>query len=329
MADSMFDEIMRYVGDNAASSTCVVVIFLTLIVTKLLQGLLNFIKGALHVPGSISGLAIKRFEHNELLKTYGLHSVAKHRGQMLKQREVLRFAREKAGMYIPNFIWHSAVLLIALFVALLSVGWILQQVSQVFGDSPQIQAIAACLFGVFYCLACVLLLLVLPLIVLLDIGTFGALWAKLKIMFKKLRLRREGSFDSESCLKRGQVMWFVEGKNAYVVLCAGSLEPYVKRQFVPGMHRVAFSKEQLDWTDDVSGLEDAVVLTCSWDGTEGFDLMIELRKKKVNAYYIGLLSDAWVQYYRFFIAMHLSYEEEISSARPMEESELPSGLLDK
>lgn len=95
------------------------------------------------------------------------------------------------------------------------------------------------------------------------------------------------------------------------------------------MHRVALSKEKLDWTDDVSELKDAVVLTCSWDGTEGFDLMIELRKKKIDAYYIGLLSDAWVQYYRSFFAMYASYEEEISSARPMEESEFPSGLLDK
>ena len=329
MSDSMFDGIMRFVGDNAALSGCVVLIFLALTITKLLQVLLNLIKDALNARGSINGLAIKRFEHNELLETHGLHFVPIFRDKMLKEREVQKLAKERAGIYIPNFIWQSLMLLIAPSVALLSVAWMLQQVSQAFGDSSQIQSLVDGTLMVFGYLICVLWLLGFPLITLLDIGSFRALWTKTKIAFKKVRLRWEGSFDPGSCLKRGQIMWFVDGKNAYVVLYAGSVEPYVERQFVPGMHRVALSKEKLDWIDDVSELKDAVVLTCSWDGTEGFDLMIELRKKKINAYYIGLLSDAWVQYYRSFFAMYASYEEEISSARPMEESEFPSGLLDK
>lgn len=53
MSDSMFDGIMRFVGDNAALSGCVVLIFLALTITKLLQVLLNLIKDALNARGSI------------------------------------------------------------------------------------------------------------------------------------------------------------------------------------------------------------------------------------------------------------------------------------
>lgn len=98
---------------------------------------------------------------------------------MLKEREVQKLAKERAGIYIP-ILFGVLDVAVAPSVALLSVAWMLQQVSQAFGDSSQIQSLVDGTLMVFGYLICVLWLLGFPLITLLDIGHLGPYGQKQK-----------------------------------------------------------------------------------------------------------------------------------------------------
>lgn len=116
---------------------------------------------------------------------------------------------------------------------------------------------------------------------------------------------------------------FGEDESSYLILYLGSRSLPKPFKDIPGLYRVSPNSLYDGLATDIAALRNTAVFTCSWDGTDGFELMRELRKSGVEAYYIGLVSDAWQLYCREFFSMNARYEEGLSKSRPLRKEELP------
>lgn len=322
MLDSFMNAVAELIGQSRAPSVSALMLLFAALLIKSVPALVSkCIDGPL-ADALLKGRAVRRIERARMFESNGLSHIAKCNLNIARELEIKKLSKTISGPYVPPYVFSSLLLVLEFPFVLALIHFSLRLISFFYEMTPnERESVVLCLYGS-------MLLIYFGLIVfnaLLAISGSGSARGFLTKARTCCAIHSSGknSFERECRLDWTSLARFGEDESSYLILYLGSRSLPKPFKDIPGLYRVSPNSLYDGLATDIAALRNTAVFTCSWDGTDGFELMRELRKSGVEAYYIGLVSDAWQLYCREFFSMNARYEEGLSKSRPLRKEELP------
>lgn len=322
MLDSFMNAVVEQIGQSGAPSVSALMLLVATFLIKRIPALASKCLDGPLVDALLKGRAVRRIERARMFEANELGHIAKCNLNIARELEIKKLAKTISGPYAPPYVFNSLLLVFEFPFVLALIHFSLQLISFFYEMTPNERE------NVELFLYSSMLLIYFGLIVfnvLLSISGSGSargFLTKARICCA-IHSSGKNSFERECRLDWTSLARFGEDESSYLILYLGRRSLPKPFKDIPGLYRVSPNSLYDGLATDIAAMRNAVVFTCSWDGADGFELMLELRKAGVEAYYIGLVGDAWQLYCREFFSMNARYEEGLSKSRPLWKEELP------
>lgn len=322
MLDSFMNAVVEQIGQSGAPSVSALMLLVATFLIKRIPALVSKCLDGPLVDALLKGRVLRRIERARIFEANELGHIAKCNLNIARELEIKKLAKTISGPYAPPYVFNFLLLVFEFPFVLALIHFSLQLISFFYEMTPNERE------NVELSLYSSMLLIYFGLIVfnvLLSISGSGSargFLTKARICCA-IHSSGKNSFGRECRLDWTSLARFGEDESSYLILYLGRRSLPKPFKDIPGLYRISPNSLYDGLATDMAAMRNAVVFTCSWDGADGFELMLELRKAGVEAYYIGLVGDAWQLYCREFFSMNARYEEGLSKSRPLWREELP------
>lgn len=344
MFDKMFSIFVDHYWDDSIPLVGVLAILLILLLRplfKMISVLAGLSNGSVFANIFLRDRTTKWLDQAELLEAQEFNYIAGCYSSMAKDLEIKKIAKRASGLYVPPFVIRMLQFVLVTISGLVVLQAVVQMLDQSLEMLPNKNGFEYESLQIVYSLSSDLISWLMGAALLLYFGYFLAMMisdsASLRGCLTKIRIfvttniSSEYSSGGKFCLDRGRFARVADGDSPYIILYTDGREMPDSFLNIPGVYEVSMTDFPRS-PEIVSALRNSIVFTCSWDSMDGYNLMVKLRNANVEAYYVGLLSDAWQLYFREFFSMQARYREGLSEARPLELSvrnkKRPEWLLD-